>query len=129
MRDDEDARASDGGKIVLGRDEGGARHFLHGHPVRCGTQLEYLDEDEWQPCRYESERRPPLAAIYGTTRTTGQCVQRGCALEPHFFASDIDVFRWPAGSRETRELAIGRRPYPEGGLPSAEAAGVRELRT
>lgn len=47
--------------LVLGRESGGARHFLAGHPVHCGSVLELLMAGgRWIPVRYEWDfARPP----------------------------------------------------------------------
>ena len=41
-------------QLILGRSEGGARHFLDGRPIHAGARLELLLPDErWLPIRYE----------------------------------------------------------------------------
>ncbi len=51
--------------LVLGRDDGGQRHFLDGRPVHAGAMLELLLGDgHWLPVRYEwswSHDAPPTA--------------------------------------------------------------------
>ena len=53
--------------LVLGQDEGGARHFLAGQPVHAGTVLELrLLNDMWIRIRYEwdwQSEHPPYAYL------------------------------------------------------------------
>jgi hypothetical protein len=43
-----------GSQLILGRSDGGPRHFLNGHPVHAGSSLELLlDDGTWLPIRYE----------------------------------------------------------------------------
>jgi hypothetical protein len=53
--------------LILGRDDGGQRHFLDGQPVHAGTLLELLLPDgRWQPIGYEwgwSVDEPPTATM------------------------------------------------------------------
>jgi len=57
--------------LTLGRDLGGARHFLAGRPVHAGTGLELrLRENVWVPVRYEwdwdSDHPPHLYLALGS---------------------------------------------------------------
>ncbi len=56
------------GKLFLGEDEGGKRHFLDGEPIHCGTGLEMLVAGKWVPVCYESEMysKPARAVLYAT---------------------------------------------------------------
>lgn len=43
------------GRLHLGRDAGGPRHYLDGQPVHCGAGLEMkLRSGQWIPVRYEA---------------------------------------------------------------------------
>jgi hypothetical protein len=46
-------------QLILGRTEGGARHFLDGRPVHAGATLErLLDDGHWLQVRYEWSWQP-----------------------------------------------------------------------
>ena len=46
-------------QLILGRSDGGPRHFLNGHLVDAGSSLELLLEDgTWLPIRYEWSWQP-----------------------------------------------------------------------
>lgn len=46
-------------QLILGRSDGGPRHFLNGHPVHAGSSLELLLADgTWLRIRYEWDWQP-----------------------------------------------------------------------
>lgn len=52
---DEDVPERKAGRLILGRDAGGSRHFLDGEPVHCGTGLEMqVPGGKWVAVRYEA---------------------------------------------------------------------------
>lgn len=82
------------GELVLGRDRGGARHFLDGKPVHCGTELELLVDrpgDVWRVARYEASLFgiDPPAHLYVYSSDLEEVVQKRDA-------TPADRFRWPA---------------------------------
>lgn len=52
------------GKLVLGEDVGGPRHFLEGKEVHCGQILEMKTPKGWVPVRYEASLYPGDVRVY-----------------------------------------------------------------
>lgn len=83
------------GELIVGRDEGGARHFLDGRPVTCGSTLVLIHNGEaLRLVRYESAGpvSPSSARLYYGQDGTDTVVA-------------TDRFRWP-----TKEELIAGSP-------------------
>lgn len=84
--------------LVLGRDEGGARHFLNGRPVHAGSLLELLlAGGHWQPVTYEwswQPEQPPTA----TLTLAAPPAAEGLGEHPTatFALPSTAILRWPA---------------------------------
>jgi hypothetical protein len=83
--------------LILGRTEGGLRHFLNGEPVHAGARLELqLDGGNWLPVRYEwsfSETTPPMAYVALALPEPAQGIAGPPLIQ---FALPTDaILRWP----------------------------------
>jgi len=83
--------------LILGRDEGGARHFLDGRPVHAGTLLELLLPDgRWQPISYEwswEAERPPTGTL--ALGAPAAAEQLGEHPVVSFALPATAILRWP----------------------------------
>lgn len=87
-------------QLILGRTDGGARHFLNGRPVHAGATLELLlERAAWLPIRYEwnwQEGTAPTA--YAAAGLPDDA--RSIADPPliRFELPPLAVLRWPEPS-------------------------------
>lgn len=84
-------------QLILGRGEGGQRHFLDGHPVHAGAALEVLMANgTWLRVRYEwsfADGTLPTAAAALGVPDAAQNFQEPSIVE---FALPADaILRWP----------------------------------
>lgn len=81
-------RAIGGHPLELGRDGGGARHFVDGRPVSCGATLEVNRGGIWTRVRYEAQ-------LYGDPAELGGKVWLCDEAGDHELQLG-DRFRWPS---------------------------------
>ena len=87
-------------QLILGRSEGGQRHFLDGHPVRAGSTLELLGADgRWLTICYEwswdGDRPPTAHPALGVPRGAERLVDAPLAS---FALPPSAILRWPEQS-------------------------------
>ena len=85
-------------QLILGRSDGGQRHFLDGRPVHAGAGLElFMPDGSWLPIRYEwsfSEQHPPRAYAAIGMPKAAEKIQ-----DPSLIGFDLPpdaILRWPA---------------------------------
>ena len=89
-------------QLILGRTEGGRRHFLDGRPVQaCATLELLLDDGRWLAIRYEWSWQPnvPPTAHIALGVPAGA---RTLSIDPLTASFDLPpraILRWPARER------------------------------
>ena len=82
--------------LVLGRSDGGPRHFLNGLPVNAGASLQLLLGDgHWLAIRYEWswDDRPPRA--YAALGAPAEAERQGLHPLAEFSLDPRAILRWP----------------------------------
>ena len=82
--------------LILGRSDGGQRHYLDGRPVHAGDVLQLLlADDHWLPVRYEWswDDKPPRA--YAALGAPAQAARQDQQPLIEFSLPPRAILRWP----------------------------------
>jgi len=90
-------------QLILGRSEGGQRHYLDGRPVHAGDTLELLlDDGCWLRVRYEWSWQPDVAPTAHIALGLPASARKQLSIDPpttSFALPPRAILRWPESAR------------------------------